>query len=301
MSANDELRCWPQLSCELGESLIWDGDAGVFWWVDVHAGTLFRCAPKDAEPDRWQFAEAIGHVALSESANCVVLGLASGLVRFDWQRVTTTRIVDVPHAAPAMRLNDGRCDRAGNLVFGTMSEGGRGPRGAFWRYGAAHGLQRLDLPPPAIPNSICFSPDGGRLYYTDSLARAIMVCDYDAVSGAVADLRVFADPGAVAWEPDGSCVDAEGGLWNARWGGSEIVRYHPDGTLERSIACTARQPTCPCLAGERLDTLYVTSARIGLAAGQAGASDGGILCWPPGDGSAAGGVRGLPEGRVRGL
>ena len=305
MSANasgtTERRCWPQLVCELGESLIWDGDAGVFWWVDVHAGTLFRAAPGDGEVERWRFTEAIGHVALTESADSVVLGLASGLTLFDRVRATTTRIVDVPHAAPGMRINDGRCDRAGNLVFGTMSEGGRGPRGAFWRYGAQNGLQRLELPPPAIPNSICFSPDGGRLYFADSLARAIRVCDYDAVSGAVADVRVFADPGAVAWEPDGSCVDAEGGVWNARWGGGEIVRYHADGTLDRTIACPARQPTCPCLAGDRLDTLFVTSARIGLADAQLGEGDGAILCWPPGEAGAAGGLRGLPEGRVRGL
>lgn len=288
-------RLWTELCCELGESLLWDERSGSFWWVDVHRGTLYRAVPDDPLAERWQFDEAIGHVALTESGDALVLGLASALVRFDYASGTRERLVDVPHAAPGMRVNDGRCDRHGHLVFGTMSEGGRGPRGAFWRYGAASGLQRLDLPPPAIPNSICFSPDGSLLYFADSLQKRINVCDYDPHGGHVANVRVFADPGEVAWEPDGSSVDAAGGVWNARWGGGAIVRYRPDGMLDRIVDCAARQPTCPCLGGPECATLYATSASIGLDDDRRSAADGGILAWSLPD------VRGLPEGRVSGL
>ena len=194
-----------------------------------------------------------------------------------------------------MRLNDGRCDRHGHLVFGTMSEGGKGPRGAFWWFGAADGLRRLDLPAPAIPNSICFSPDGGLMYFTDSTDKVIRICDYDAMAGKVANIRTFSDPGPVAWEPDGSCVDAEGGVWNAQWAAGRIVRYRPDGQVDRIIETPARQPTCPCLGGENLDVLYSTSARIGIDAQQLSEADGRILAWH------GLGVNGLPEGRLAGL
>lgn len=290
-----EKRLWQTLSCELGESLIWDERIQSFWWVDILAGRLFRARLDENVPERWQFGEALGHVALTESSHSVVLGLASGLVLFDTAHGIQTRLVDVPHAAPAMRINDGRCDRHGNLVFGTMSEGGKGPRGGFWRFSVRDGLRPLDLPPPAIPNGICFSPDGSLLYFTDSALKIIHVCDYDPATGGVSGLRVFSDPGVVPWEPDGACVDSTGGVWNARWGDNRIVRYLPTGEIDREIHCTANQPTCPCIGGPNLDSLYVTSAYINLDANQHCAADGAILSW------SSRVLRGLPEGRLIGV
>ncbi len=290
-----ETRLWPSHSCELGESLIWDERIQSFWWVDILAGALFRGRLDDDVPDRWQFSEALGHVALTESQHLVVLGLASGLVLFDSSQGTQTRLVDVPHAAPAMRINDGRCDRHGNLVFGTMSEGGKGQRGAFWQFSARDGLRPLALPLPAIPNSICFSPDGSLLYFADSALKLIHVCDYEPATGAVSGVRVFSDPGAVPWEPDGSCVDASGGVWNARWGDGRIVRYHPTGEIDLEIHSPVHQPTCPCLGGANLDTLYMTSAFVGLGADQRCDADGAILSLHNHN------LKGLPEGRLLGL
>jgi len=294
-TTSGETRLWPTVSCEVGESLIWDERIQSFWWVDIPAGSLFRGRLDDGVPDRWLFAESLGHVALTESPHSVVLGLASGLVLFDSKLGTQTILVTVPHAEPAMRINDGRCDRHGSLVFGTMSEGGLGHRGAFWRFNAQEGLHPLALPAPAIPNSICFNPDGNLLYFTDSTQKVIYVCDYDPITGEVSHVRVFSDPGTVQWEPDGSCVDSAGGIWNAQWGGSRIVRYHPSGLLDRAIDIPAHQPTCPCLGGANLDTLYATSARIGLDANQQHDADGTILSWH------INGLKGLPEGRLMGL
>ena len=292
---SNDASLWQAPRCTLGESLIWDDRSRRFWWVDVPAGVLYRGEAGGLAPDRWQFPEALGHVALTEDPNRVVLGLASGLELFDAETGTRTRLATVAHPAPGMRLNDGRCDRHGHLVFGTMSEGGKGPRGAFWWYSATDGLRRLDLPAPAIPNSICFSPDGALMYFTDSTDKVIRVCDYDSAAGKVSNIRIFTDPGPVAWEPDGSCVDAEGGVWNAQWGGRRIVRYRPDGSHERIIECPAIQPTCPCIGGPNLDTLFATSARIGLDANEQSDADGAILCWQNL------GLRGLPEGRVANL
>jgi len=286
---------WQPHSYELGESLVWDDRTQSFWWVDIHAGRLFRAGLDDAAPAQWQFDEALGHVALTDAPNRVVLGLASRLVLFDVVSGVQTTLVNVPHMARGMRVNDGRCDRHGNLVFGTMSEGGKGQPGAFWQFGIRQGLRRLDLPLPAIPNSICFSPDGFLLYFTDSALKVIRVCDYDPATGATSGIRTFVDPGEVPWEPDGSCVDGAGGVWNAQWGGNQIVRYQPDGQLDRIIRSPAHQPTCPCLGGVNLDTLYATSASIGIEVTQRSVFDGAILCWPEGS------LQGLPEGRLKGL
>ena len=111
---------WRALQCTLGESLIWDDRSHRFWWVDVPAGVLYRGEEGGQMPDRWQFPEALGHVALTENPDRVVLGLASGLELFDATTATRTRLVTVPHVASGMRLNDGRCDRQGRLWAGTM-------------------------------------------------------------------------------------------------------------------------------------------------------------------------------------
>jgi len=288
-------KLWQATRHELGESLIWDERIQSFWWVDIHAGGLFRAALDDGVPASWQFGEALGFVALTDVPHRLVLGLASGLVLFDSINAKQTRLVTMPHAAPGMRINDGRCDRHGNLVFSTMSEGGKGHPGSFWRFSARNGMQALDLPPPAIPNSICFSPDGLLLYFTDSTLKVIQVCDYDPSTGAVSSIRAFVDPGVVPWEPDGSCVDADGCVLNALWGGGRIVRYDPAGRLDRIIHSPAHQPTCPCLGGPNLDMLYATTARIGLDSKQTSNADGAILFW------ADQGLKGLPEGRVVGL
>ena len=164
------------------------------------------------------------------------------------------------------------------------------PIGSFYRLDTDLRLTRLPLPGVAIANSICFSPDGLTMYYCDSPERAIRCCDY-AENGEVANLRLFARVDGDG-EPDGSCIDADGYLWNAQWGGARLVRYAPDGTIERVLATPASQPSCVAIGGARLDTLFATSARVGLAA--PGPADGGVLA------TTLAQIRGLPESRFGG-
>nr|WP_281416137.1 SMP-30/gluconolactonase/LRE family protein [Collimonas antrihumi] len=144
-------------------------------------------------------------------------------------------------------------------------------------------------------NSICFSPDGHTMYYCDSPTRTIRCCDYDTDAGTIGNDRLFADLQEQPGEPDGSTIDSAGYLWNARWGGHRVLRYAPDGSIERIVQVPVAQPSCVAFGGAALDTLYITSARESL-------SDAALLAEP-----AAGGVlqlrlpdvRGLPEARFR--
>jgi L-arabinonolactonase len=158
------------------------------------------------------------------------------------------------------RINDGRTDRAGHFVFGTMNEAHK-RLGSFYQYSRRHGLRRLDLDHVAIANSICFSPDGRTMYFCDSPRRRIMQCDYDADSARVGHVREFANLASHPGFPDGSTVDEDGGLWNAEWGASAVQRYTPDGAVDRRIDVRAKKPTCVTLGGPTLNELYITSAR----------------------------------------
>ena len=110
-----------------------------------------------------------------------------------------------------------------------------------------------------VPNSVAFSPDDRTLYFADTRAYTIWAFDFDIAVGAIANRRVFAQTMPPA-RPDGACVDADGFLWSAKYAGSRIVRYAPDGRIDRIVELPVSHPTCCCFGGDDLQTLYVTSA-----------------------------------------
>lgn len=276
----------------LGECVLWCERSKRVLWTDILGATLYAHDPASGRTQRWPMPEPLASFALTADQDRLLLGLASGLAMFDLASAALTPLCAV-EAGLETRLNDGRCDRQGRFVFGTFHA--REPRqriGSYWRFDSAHRLERLPLPGCAIANSMCFSPDGGTMYYCNSPDRAIRCCDVDPATGAIANDRVFAVVPGDTGEPDGSCIDADGYLWNALWGASCVVRYTPQGQVDRVIATPAVQPSCVAFGGPGLDQLLVTSARVGMAA--PAAHDGALFR------AAMPGIRGLPESRFGG-
>ena len=171
-----------------------------------------------------------------------------------------------------------------------MDIGIRRASGSFYRIGADRSVLRL-FDGITVPNSTAFSPDDRTLYFADTPRHVIWAFDFNLHAGMIGERRVFADLTARKGLPDGSCVDAEGFLWNAEYGGHRLTRYAPDGRTDRTIELPVTNPTCCCFGGDNLDTLYVTSAtRRAERRGQAtrAAMEGGLLALDVG-------VRGLPE------
>jgi L-arabinonolactonase len=277
---------------QLGECVLWCERSARVLWTDILGAKLYAHDPASGRTSSWAMPEPLASFALTASDDRLLLGLASGLAFFDFSSGALTPICDVE---PGMttRLNDGRCDRQGRFVFGTFNAvEPRAPIGGYYRLGADLRLERLALPDCAIANSICFSPDGATMYYCNSPDRAIRCCDYDPVSGAISNDRVFVELDGDAGEPDGSCIDADGYLWNAQWGASRVVRYAPDGTVERVVESPALQPSCVAIGGPGLNVLYVTSARVGMA--EPAPHDGALFTL------ALAGVSGLQESRFAG-
>lgn len=141
------------------------------------------------------------------------------------------------------------------------------PLSAVYRLDPGGEVHRI-LDGIACANSIAFSPDGTRMYFTDMPTGQILVYDYDTDEGVPHSPRVFADGSEHPGLPDGSTVDAEGCLWNARWGAGTVIRYTPDGAVDTVVRVPAANPTCPAFGGDDLSTLFVTSARFGRTAEQ---------------------------------
>jgi L-arabinonolactonase len=267
----------------LGEGATWCARSGRLYWTDIEGASLSRYDPRDGSHVTWEMPERLGCFALCEDEGTLLLGLASRLAFFDLETGDLETIVAIEPDLNT-RVNDGRCDRQGRFVFGTKDEAAPvQPIGGFYRLNRDLTLERLPLPAPAISNSIAFSPDGATMYYCDSPTRQIRACEYGA-DGTIANDRVFVALADETGVPDGSTVDADGGLWNAQWGGERVVRYDAGGRETARVKIPTAQPSCVTLGGALLDTLYVTSARVDLTA-EALARDvhaGGVYAAPAG-------------------
>ncbi|UVW29759.1 SMP-30/gluconolactonase/LRE family protein [Massilia sp. H6] len=279
---------------ELGECVLWCERSRRLLWTDIPASTLWSYSPATGKTASWPMPERLCCFSLTGSDDRLLLGLASCLALFTFSTGAIKRIVDVETDIPATRLNDGRCDRQGRFVFGMFNQvdDPKLALGSFYRLKRDLTLERLPLGKAAIANSICFSPDGRRMYFADSIDNAIRVCDYHPCSAEVGQPRIFVPAGAAPGVPDGACIDAEGYLWSARWGAGQVMRFAPDGRLDRVLRLDAPQPSCPAFGGPDMSTLFVTTAHLGMSASdRAAAPRSGALF------SQAMDLQGLPESR----
>ena len=277
----------------LGECPLWDDRRHGLWWVDIRA-PLLRFLPADGgEVQSWPMPSLIGSIALTDDARGrVLVALSTRLALFDPATGEFEALVEPGFDDPELRFNDGRCDRQGRFWVGSMHNLTRGPVGRLYRFDARDGLVEF-AQGICIPNSLAFSPDGRTMYFADSLRHTIEAFDYDVGTGRPGPARHFASQPAPAFA-DGSCIDAGGGLWNAEFHGARLVRYAPDGRVDRVVALPVKRPTCCTFGGPDLRTLYVTttSQRMSEAERAAEPLAGALLALDVG-------MRGLPEPRFK--
>jgi L-arabinonolactonase len=273
---------------QLADGLLWQHGGARWWWTDVPAATLYAWSEGAAAPAACKLPDRAGSFAFCRSGRLLV-GLAKWLCIAEPPKVhvlprhlSLRPVVAVDPAEPRTRVADGRTDRRGYFVFGTRIEAPQ-PRaiGSFYQYSQAHGLRRLALPAAAVAGSICFSPDGGTMYFSDAHERRIMQCDYDAEGALVTNVRPFAE--LADGLPHGAVVDSDGCVWNAEWGGGRLTRWSPAGERLGAWTLPMSHPTRPAFGGADLDSLLVASA------GRGGEHAGSLIRL------AIPGVRGLPD------
>lgn len=275
----------------LGECTIWCDREQVLWWVDIRGPSLKRYNPANGEVRAIVLPEFIGSFGLTRSGGDMIAGMKSGLYFLDPASGALKVIAQPEKNLPNNRFNDARCDRAGRFWGGTMQDGPRAPAGSLYRLdpnGSCTPIRGGIF----VPNSIAWSPDDKVMYFADTHRHLIWVYDFDIAQGAMRNERVFADCSDRPGKPDGSCVDADGCLWNAEYGGSRVVRYTPDGGIDRVVSLPVSNVTCCCFGGKDLDTLYISTARQRMTPEQLAREPlaGNVFACRPG-------VPGLPEAR----
>jgi sugar lactone lactonase YvrE len=243
----------------LGEGPLWDPEMQRLFWIDSFDGRVFRATADGGEVRSWDVPQKIGSMALRKDGAGAIVSLQGGFHTLDFASGDVELIVDPEPDKENNRLNDGKVDKQGRFVAGSMDTLEEGPNGALYRLDPDFSLHTLDEG-IIVSNGPCWSPDGGTFYFADTWVGEIWAYDYDQATGGVANRRTFAkvdtSKGGAA---DGSTVDAEGCVWNALVYDGRLVRYTPDGEVERIIDMPVKKTTSVMFGGPNLDILFVTS------------------------------------------
>ncbi|MHB9351158.1 SMP-30/gluconolactonase/LRE family protein [Pseudomonas amygdali pv. morsprunorum] len=243
----------------LGEGPVWDVEQQRLYWIDSFDGRVLRCADDGRELRAWDVGQKIGSMALRRSGDAALVALQTGIYNLDLPTGDIELIVDPEPGLPDNRLNDGKVDRHGRFIVGSMDTREDQASAKLYRLDPDLSLHTLDEG-IIVSNGPCWSPDGETFYFADTWSGDIWAYDYDNTSGAVANRRTFAKVNTSAGgAADGCTVDAEGCLWQALVYAGKLVRYTPDGQVDRIIDMPVKKVTSLTFGGPNLDTLYVTS------------------------------------------
>lgn len=249
--------------CALGEGTLWHPERAQLYWFDILGHRLLTRRGEEAQ--EWVFDTDVSAAGWIDRDRLMIAS-AAALFVFDLETGKRMHVCSLESDNHATRSNDGRADPLGGFWIGTMGREAEPNAGAIYRW--HEGELRKLFDDITIPNAICFSPDGGTAYFTDTPTQLIMAQLLDPDGWPRGDPVVHIDLRDEGRAPDGAVVDTEGCLWNAQWAASRVARYAPDGSFLTAVDFPASQITCPAFGGA---TLYATSAADGAPASETAA------------------------------
>jgi len=256
------VRCAWGAQTLLGEGPVWDPRAQILHFVNIKTNDLLSFREKGRSRLRTVFGGL--SAVFPTRSHRLLCATTRGLVLADYKGAAPRVLTPIEVGRPGNRTNDGKVDPLGRIWIGTMDDTERSFTGALYCIDRNMNVTRV-LDGVGVSNGLDWSPDGTVFYYTDSKRQVIWRFPFDAQSGTVGRREVFVNVPKEHGAPDGLTVDAEGFVWSAHWDGWRVTRYDPDGIVERVVWLPVPRVTSLCFGGPRLETLYMTSARIGLS------------------------------------
>lgn len=282
-----EVVCVVSAGNVVGESAVWCDRQKSLFWVDIGAKRIHQLTPLSGRHQTWDVPDFPTSIGLCQSDN-YVLGLRHDVVI--WNGADEFAVLATPEPAiPENRLNEGRVGPDGCFWVGTMQDNlnqdgslkeMNKDSGAIYRVHPSGQIDRMTANAFGITNTFIWQTAQPQQFVTaDTLQNQLYQYDYSLTSGEISNRQPFTAPFDRGL-PDGSCLDAEGYIWNCRVaGGGCVVRFSPAGEVDRVLDLPCSWPTSCAFGGDGLRTLFVTSARIGLRTSdiEANPIEGGLL------------------------
>lgn len=262
MPATD-LQVVPDSCVLLGECPLWHPEEQSLYWIDIAGQAVHRFDPSSKARTSWQLPAEPGCIAWSAGGGLVV-AMRSGIAMLDTRNGDMHHIADAPYDASRIRFNDGRCDAAGRLWIGTLSDDRSQALGAL--YCLERGTIRKVGNPVTVSNGLAFGDQDRRIYHADTSAHRISVYDFDLTSGSLGNARLFRQFSDIrdvnyGGRPDGAAVDSVDSYWCAMYEGGRLLRLSPHGDILDEVALPVRCPTMPAFGGADLRTLFITTVK----------------------------------------
>ena len=276
--------------CSVGEGPVWDVATQQLFWIDILEKFVYRLDPGTGATRRWSVPNIIGSMAITQDGNAIV-ALANGVHRLDFATGECRMLATSPDLNDQVQLADGKVDRRGRFIVGSSDRGMKEARGKLYAlHPGATSLRVIDTD-IFLANGPCWSPDDRTFYHADSIRKLIYAYDYDIEGGTLSNRRPFASTAELGGIPDGATVDAEGHVWSAICEGGKLVRFSPDGSIERIVAMPLKLPGSVMFGGAALDQLYVPTLSPAFLGRPADPLDGSMFV------VEGLGIRGLAEPR----
>jgi len=242
-------------ACVCGEGPLWHPDEKRLYWTDIETGRIFWFDPKTGRHEQCYQGPRVGGFTLQEDGKLLLLRDKGNIVTFKDGRVIDT-IVDSLPPAETGRFNDEIADPQGRGFAGTIVPGGQGRLYRIDTDGSVHTL----LTEQGCPNGMAFSKDQRSFYYTNTPDLTVWQFDYDKATGQTTNKRAFIHADKKDGYPDGMTIDADDHFWSARWDGSCVIRYSPQGEEVSRIELPTLKVSSITFGGDDYTDIYLTTA-----------------------------------------
>jgi L-arabinonolactonase len=276
--------------CSVGEGPVWDVPSQRLYWIDILQKHVHCLDPVTGKTQTWSVPNIIGSMAIRKDGGAIV-ALANGVHTLDFATGECRMLATSPDLNEQVQLADGKVDRRGRFIVGSSDRGMKEARGKLYALDpGATALRQIDAD-IFLANGPCWSPDDKVFYHADSIRKLVYAYDYDVATGTLANRRPFASTENLGGIPDGATVDVEGCVWSAICEGKKLVRFRPDGSIERMVEMPLKLPGSVMFGGPDLDRIYVPTLSPAFLGRPADPLDGSMFV------IEGLGIRGIPEPR----
>jgi sugar lactone lactonase YvrE len=249
----------------IGEGPVWHSQEECLYWVNfIEQFQILRFSPQTRHLEVFETGVPVMALGIRKAGGFIA-ATGKGIARWDARHKILEPFCEPLAGQSTCRFNDAATDSQGRFWVGTLNDANpKGPDGELFCVQGDGSWQVMDKN-ITVANGIGWSPDRKIMYFTDSFRYSVYAYDYAADTGKITNRRTFVQTSADAGIPDGLTVDSEGFVWSAFWGGWKVVRYDPEGNVDREYRLPVPNPTSCAFGGKRLDELYITSASLGLS------------------------------------